>query len=103
MSRAARPVLTRFAIGSLCVVLYVVGGGSLLAHLVSGAATASNATPLAPSPARVVIALSVIDSSRAVTCETSSDRVSSDALIVTEFDLPAVYKELGCQAPPDPS
>jgi hypothetical protein len=99
MTRAARPILTRVVIGCVVAVVYVVGGGSLLSHVVSGAATASDATVFAP-PARVIITLSVGETGRTVMCETDADRVSSDTLLVPEFDLVAVYKDLGCQAPP---
>jgi hypothetical protein len=100
MSTTARRVVSRVLIGGIGFALYTVGGGSLLTHLLSGAVAASN-TSVNVSNVRlpVVITLSAFDSSRSVVCVTSPNLVAGDELMVTDFDLESVYKELGCRAP----
>jgi hypothetical protein len=98
---ARRHPIFRFLLGGVGFAVYAVGGGSVLTYLLTGAATAQQSTAPVQTPAReVVITLSAFDTPHRVVCVTSADLVASDTLLVSDFDLPAIYTELGC-TPPD--
>jgi len=79
--------------------LYVVGGGALLTHVLSGVVNTPSTNlvnGVGTQAAEFEIALRVLDGSRTVICLTTA-RAYADVLVVDEHDLPKLYHDLGCK------
>jgi hypothetical protein len=97
----------RLAAAGAGILLYVVGGGALVTHLLSSAVGAQPTLDAPPRrgdrPHDAVVLLTVVGGPKTVYCVTRVDRVAVDALAVDEPDLPRVFRELGCKPTLDPA